>query len=351
MLFKRRSTLNDSTETRAGLESRTGPTAEVHPAVAATTTTDPGLSLVVDAARRIASLRDTNDIYRAAVTEAVALTSAEVGAFVVVDLRGAEVEARFGFQSHPQLFTATDLSGPCLTAAIADRRSICEVIGDEPSLAVNPTAVAAVPAIARGEVLGLIMVIRGADEPFGNTELETLELLAPVVGSALGNANPAMHADIDDVTHLANRRRMDRDIIDLTREGKVGVASIKIDRFATLMSEQGPGAGDELLRQIALTVSANVRPDDVAYRTGDAEFVVLLPGADKKETAWVAERVRQAITAVAIAGLGTIEHPSASIGVTAGDRDDPQELTERARAAMLEAEELGANQVVLDEAV
>ncbi|MDA3040388.1 MAG: hypothetical protein O3C27_12845 [Actinomycetota bacterium] len=65
----------------------------------------------------------------------------------------------------------------------------------------------------------------------------------------------------------------------------------------------------------------------------------------------MAERVRQAITAVTIHGLAQSEHATASIGVTAGDHDDPQELAERPRSAMFEAQEFGANRVVLDGAV
>jgi diguanylate cyclase (GGDEF)-like protein len=243
------------------------------------------------------------------------------------------------------------VSGPTFLGAIKDRRALCEVLADEPGIAVSPVAVAAVPAIASGRMIGMIVVVRSADEPFGNPELEALNLLAPVAGSALANAEPANQDEIDSLTRLANRRRMDRDFIDLTRDGQVGIASIQIDRFARLTEHHGSAATDELLRQIALTVTANIRPSDVAYRSGDAEFVILLPQTEKKEAAWVAERVRQAITAVTIHGLAQSEHATASIGVTAGDHDDPQELAERARSAMFEAEELGANRVVLDGAV
>ena len=318
---------------------------------AATTVTDSGLSTLVDACRRITAVRQVADIQRLAVAEAVALTSAEVGAFLVSDAESEEICSRFAFQSHPQLFSASGVQGPTFTAALLQRTALCQLITDEPSIGISPIAVAAVPAIASGRMIGMLVVLRGAEDPFGNAELETLNLLAPVVGSAIASAQPAGSEEIDQLTRLANRRRMDRDFIDLSREGRVGIASIRIDRFATLTRDHGADASDELLRQIALSVTANIRPDDVAYRSGDAEFVILLPLADKQEAAWVAERVRQAITAVTITGLANAEHPSASIGVTAGEHDDPQDLAERARAAMLEAEELGCNRVVLDEAV
>ncbi|MDA3040387.1 MAG: diguanylate cyclase [Actinomycetota bacterium] len=235
---------------------------------------------MVEACRRITAERQAADIHRLAVREAIALTSAEVGAFLSCE-PGDDVGHRFTFLSHPQLFTASEVSGPAFVEAIRDRTALCDVLTDEPGIAVSPVSVAAVPAIASGRMIGMIVVVRSADEPFGNTELETLNLLAPVVGSALANAEPANQDEIDPLTRLANRRRMDRDFIDLTRDGQVGIASIQIDRFASHLGLHGPVAANELLRQIALTVTANIRPSDVAYRSGDAEFVILLPQTEK----------------------------------------------------------------------
>lgn len=355
MIFKRRSVPSNSSVRRSddvtndsARLANSGDSANL--VTSSTSTTDTGLSALVEACRRISAERQVADIQRLAVREAIALTSAEVGAFLACE-SGDDAGNRFAFLSHPQLFAASEVSGPAFLNAVNERTALCDVLVDEPGIAISPVAVAAVPAIASGRMIGMIVVVRSADEPFGNTELETLNLLAPVAGSALANAEPANQDEIDSLTRLANRRRMDRDFIDLSRDGQVGIASIQVDRFASLVQHHGTAATDELLRQIALTVTGNIRPSDVAYRSGDAEFVILLPQTEKKEAAWVAERVRQAITAVTIHGLTQSEHATASIGVTAGDHDDPQELAERARSAMFEAEELGCNRVVLDGAV
>lgn len=321
--------------------------------VAATTTTDTGLSAVIDACRRITALRSRPDIHRAAVEEAVALTGAEAGAFIVTPDADPS-RAQFVFQTHPQLFATSTLGAGLFRSTLVDRQAVCEVAENEPSLALSPIALATVPAIAKGAVIGLIVVLRSAEEPFGNADLEVLNLLAPAAGSAhVASASASERNELDEITRLGNRRRLDRDFLDLTREGKVGFAVVKIDFFSHYSETNGTEATEELLRQLALTVQASVRPDDLAYRSDHDEFGILLPAATKSESAWVSERVRQAVAAAAIDGMSSQPdgHMTVSIGVTSGENEDPQILTERAMAAMHEAEEAGRDRVVTDEAI
>ena len=326
---------------------------EVVESIRPTSTSDTGLEATVTACRRVSALRSRVEIHRQAVTEAIALTNAEIGAFVVA--RGDATEnARFTFQSHPQMFIASQLGDGAIARVLTEREPVCEIVEREPSIAVSPISLAAVPCIASGDVIGTIVVLRDRETPFGNTELEVLRMMASVTGAAHAAAAPSNEkAELDEVTRLANRRRLDRDFLDLTREGQVGFAAISIDFFAEFSAANGRDASDELLRQVALAVASSIRPDDVAYRSGNAEFGVLLPGASKKESAWVAERVRQAIAMVTISGMESQPggHVTVSVGVTAGEHEDPQRLTERAMAAMHEAEDAGHDQVITDEAI
>jgi diguanylate cyclase (GGDEF)-like protein len=54
-------------------------------------------------------------------------------------------------------------------------------------------------------------------------------------------------------------------------------------------------AGDEVLRQVAQCVSAQVRGSDVSARYGGEEFVVLLPGTAISAGFLLAERIRAAV--------------------------------------------------------
>lgn len=318
----------------------------------ATTTTDSGLSDVVNAARRIAALRQREEIYRVATGEAIALTNAEAGAFVATPNADPNL-AQFVFQSHPQLFEGTTLGAGLFRKTLVDRAAVCEVAVKEPTLALSPIAMAAVPAIAGGGVVGLLIVLRDSDLPFSNNDLEVLNLLAPAAGAAhLAAASSVEKEETDAITKLGNRRRLDRDFLDLTREGLVGLAMVKIDFFNEFRQVNGAEATEDLIRQVALTVAASIRPGDVAYRSDTDTFGVLLPDATKDETTWVAERVRQEVAAATIAGMEKLiaGNITVSIGVTTGDNDDPQMLTERALAAVQEAQEAGHDQVVADEA-
>lgn len=335
MFFKRR---------KPGPES---PSTPVVQSPAPTSTTDAGLSAIVEASRRISALRSRDEIVRQAVREAVAMTQAEVGAFLAAREDAGGV-LRFAYQSHPELFAGSELTSDVLLAAIDARKSECAILEDESAILTSPVSVALAPAVGGGRMVGMIMVIRSADDAFGASAIEVLDLLGPVTGASLANAKDRPREELDDVTRLANRRRLDQDIIDHSRSGRIGFASIRVDQLPLFAETHTPEQTDELLRQIALTVRASIRPTDVAYRLDRDEFAILLPGATRVQAAWVAERVRQAIAAVALAELGGLDF-TASIGVSCGEHDDPQELAERARSARLEAEELGQDRVVTDE--
>lgn len=314
-----------------------------------TSTTESGLSSIVDASRRISAQRSAPAIWRQAISEAVAMTGAEVGAFLLAPTDEEPGPFRFADESHPEFFAAPELAGAQLLSAIHQRRPECLVVTDEPAFAVTPVSVALTPCIGRGQLIGVLLVIRPPDDPFGNQAIEILELLGPVTGAALAGATTTRSADdLDGVTQLANRRRLDRDFDDLSRGGRIGFASLKIDQFVSFTEQHSEAEAEDLLRQVALTVTSSIRPTDVAYRIGPDEFGILLPGANRMQAAWVAERVRQSITAVTLAGLADSRF-TASIGVTSGEHDDAQELAERARTAMLEAEEQGKDRVVADD--
>lgn len=307
-------------------------------------TADSGLSTLVDASRRISRLRDEDDIVRLAVREAISLTEAEVGAFVVVNDDGSNF---FAFQSHPELFAASSVAGPALLDAVTEKRAECVVLEHEPAIGIDRIAAVAVPVMVRNELHGLLLAFREADRPFGQVALDTLGLLAPVVGSAIAAAGVTAPDEIDAETQLSNRRRLDRDFVEACRDGQVGFLSIRIDHIAEFTDAHGTEATQELVRHTALTLKSSIRPTDAAYRTADAEFAILLPGASKIQATWVAERIRQAITAISLNGIDS-DPITASIGVTAGIHEDPQVLAEQARSAMLEAEELGCDRVITD---
>ncbi|HET6865387.1 MAG TPA: diguanylate cyclase [Solirubrobacteraceae bacterium] len=126
-----------------------------------------------------------------------------------------------------------------------------------------------------------------------------------------------------------------------------GVALCDVDHFKAYNDELGHMAGDQALRAIANTIRGALRSQDMAYRFGGEELLLVLPGAGAEEAAAAAERVRAAVEAAAMphpTGIGGVV--TASIGVASGEGDYGG-LLARADAALYEAKRGGRNRVVM----
>lgn len=163
-------------------------------------------------------------------------------------------------------------------------------------------------------------------------------------------------ADNDSLTGIANRRRfeagLDMEFARASRSGApLSLLMFDVDYFKRYNDTYGHVAGDACLRQVAHTLRDSlVRPGDLAARYGGEEFVALLPDTDPVGARMVAERIRQAVMALAIphdgngAGVVTI-----SVGVYTSTADapaaSPTVLVERADALLYRAKHSGRNQV------
>jgi two-component system, cell cycle response regulator len=163
----------------------------------------------------------------------------------------------------------------------------------------------------------------------------------------------------DQLTGLFNRRYMSRHlgtlISNANATGKpVSFLILDIDYFKQVNDTHGHDIGDEVLREFATRISANVRGIDLACRYGGEEFVVVMPDTDLNFAYMVAERLRQA---VADAPFSITSAPgqlpvTISIGVTAseGTGDTAEALLKRADQALYRAKRDGRNRVVADAA-
>jgi two-component system cell cycle response regulator len=163
----------------------------------------------------------------------------------------------------------------------------------------------------------------------------------------------------DQLTGLFNRRYMSRHLATLIDNAKttgkpVSFLILDIDYFKQVNDTHGHDIGDEVLREFASRVSANVRGIDLACRYGGEEFVVVMPDTDLNFAYMVAERLRQA---VADAPFRISSAPgqlavTISIGVTSseGASDSAEGLLKRADQALYRAKRDGRNRVVADAA-
>lgn len=93
------------------------------------------------------------------------------------------------------------------------------------------------------------------------------------------------NARTDDLTQLPNRRgfgeALERDLLRRQRSRKpLAVALIDIDGVREVNETEGHSAGDDLLRQIALGLSAAIRRTDTCGRLDGTTFAACLPDCD-----------------------------------------------------------------------
>ena len=123
---------------------------------------------------------------------------------------------------------------------------------------------------------------------------------------------------------------------------------IDIDQLKRINDSHGHEVGDAVLRQVVSAVQARKRRNDLLFRLGGEEFVLLLPGATLAQAQQIAEDLRQRL---AQAELLPGEPVTVSIGVSALQPGQTAEAwVKRADAALYQAKRGGLNRVVLAEA-
>jgi diguanylate cyclase (GGDEF)-like protein len=156
----------------------------------------------------------------------------------------------------------------------------------------------------------------------------------------------------DPLTGMRNRRALSEDL-PLVEAGHneqdipFAVALCDIDHFKAYNDEMGHLAGDQALRAVANTMRGVLRGQDMAYRFGGEELLLVLPGAGVAEAATAARRIRAAVEAAALphpVGIGGVV--TVSVGVASGTRGYG-ELLARADAALYDAKRSGRNRVVV----
>ncbi len=114
-------------------------------------------------------------------------------------------------------------------------------------------------------------------------------------------------ASRDGLTGLWNHKAiltiLDRELLRAERDNEpVGLIMADMDHFKNINDSRGHAAGDSVLRIIASSMAAVVRPYDSVGRYGGEEFVIVAPGCGLAETCELAERVRAHVAACNIVG-------------------------------------------------
>ena len=162
-------------------------------------------------------------------------------------------------------------------------------------------------------------------------------------------------AMVDPLTGCLNRRaftRMAEPLLEraLADGEPLSVLVADIDRFKSINDRFGHAVGDEVIRALGATLTATVRPRDLAARWGGEEFVMLLPGCDADAAEAAAERIRAAVSARCADELGA-RHAglvvTLSVGVACASATGTSlaALIEQADGALYDAKRAGRNRV------
>lgn len=154
-------------------------------------------------------------------------------------------------------------------------------------------------------------------------------------------------AVIDQLTGIANRRKIDEEISQLLDECRKGICvsvlMFDIDFFKKVNDTYGHLIGDSVLKELTSVVSGEIRETDLLGRWGGEEFVCLFDRMPMKDAMTVAERIRAEVDRHSFSGAG---HITISIGVVEARPEDTSDtLFMRLDEALYRAKRNGRNRV------
>ena len=162
----------------------------------------------------------------------------------------------------------------------------------------------------------------------------------------------------DPLTGIYNRRAYDRQMDTTVSAVKTGdlktaaLAVFDIDNFREFNNNYGHLAGDRVLAHVARVTAATLRGDDLFFRYGGDEFIIIMPNTTRQAAFGVGEKVRQSLGAVEFKIFKNSDQTAqvtVSIGVTEIEKgDDQSRFFARADRALYSAKKAGRNQVIAD---
>ncbi|MCA1593341.1 MAG: diguanylate cyclase [Acidobacteria bacterium] len=157
-------------------------------------------------------------------------------------------------------------------------------------------------------------------------------------------------ADRDFLTELANNRRFRKALgqeIERWRRYRMPCSLIllDVDHLKRVNDAHGHPAGDQVIRSIGNALKDLSRDNDTAARLGGEEFALLLAGVEIAKAVVVAERLRLAVAAQFVEGVGQV---TISLGVAAcpSHAQSGRELFAKSDAALYRAKRGGRNRTL-----
>jgi len=155
-------------------------------------------------------------------------------------------------------------------------------------------------------------------------------------------------ATTDALTGIYNRLKINTTLqSEVSRSKRYGsplsVILLDIDKFKSINDTFGHLEGDNVLKELATLVSANIRGNDLFARWGGEEFMILAPCLQQEQALEFAEKLRGLVAGHA---FSIRQQVTASFGVAILQLPEtPDQLTSRADSALYLAKQNGRNRV------
>lgn len=194
-----------------------------------------------------------------------------------------------------------------------------------------------------------IFPIRQGEEIVGAVEVFTKDSPTVFEDDLIESlSNIAMH---DELTSLPNRRYLESFLSYRFEEYKrfgrdFAVLFADIDDFSQVNNNYGHDAGDMVLKNIATSLSRNIRRNDLVGRWGGEEFLGIYSINAPSEIEIIAERFRFLVEHTEAISNGKSIHSTVSVGITTVRPEDTiHSLIERADQLMYDSKHSGKNKV------
>src|SRR5579863_9943382 len=188
----------------------------------------------------------------------------------------------------------------------------------------------ALPLRGRKGTRGVIEILNPRAEMSDYT-IAFLHILADHAAIAIENAQDVARIQqltiTDDTTGLYNVRHLydvlGRELERCTREKvPVSLAFLDLDRFKQVNDEHGHLIGSELLSRAGARLEQLSRPQDLCFRYGGDEFVVVMPSTEAEEASTLATHIHKELTATRFRMNPNLELTvSASVGLATAPQD------------------------------
>lgn len=188
--------------------------------------------------------------------------------------------------------------------------------------------------------------------PLIRTQVKEEDKLRAMTASLSARSLTLEHAALTDgLTGMQNRRYFDDALKEYLGEFRrvdrpVGLMIVDLDHFKQVNDTHGHDVGDEVLRAVAGCLKDMTRYHDVVARLGGEEFAIVAPNMDADMMVRFAERIRKAISGMAILSGNLTLKVTASVGLAVWDRKESAEnFFRRADQNLYEAKKSGRNRV------